>query len=229
MALLESPGISTLPSNPKIDSKIESIKGPSGLNGLNPTVTIKDDLDSEHSATAEFKLEEHPIDKLRPVKVGIVGAGLTGITAGVLLPEKLPGLDLRIYDKNADVVCDSEFIKSYNTPTNFITREAHGDCYTFSRYIITVINYSIIGLRTPIPVSDAIYPPTPTNPASRQIRSGQKSLPKVPKSEITGRELHASIMCTSIFEPSNKYKGQNGWKRKGNGRSPLHILMAQKR
>lgn len=104
MALLGNPEILTLPSISTIDSKVESIKGPSGLNGVNPTVTIKDDLDSEHSATPEFKLEEHPIDTLRPVKVGIIGAGLTGITAGALLPEKLPGLDLRIYDKNADVV-----------------------------------------------------------------------------------------------------------------------------
>ncbi|KAL4895280.1 hypothetical protein BDV59DRAFT_199951 [Aspergillus ambiguus] len=51
----------------------------------------------------QFELEEHPIDEVRPIKVGIIGAGLSGITAGALLPAKLPGLDLRIYDKNADV------------------------------------------------------------------------------------------------------------------------------
>lgn len=112
MAILENPEISTLLSNPKIDSKVETIKGPAGLNGEAPTVTIKDalqDLDSEYSATPKFRIEEHPIDTLRPVKVGIVGAGLAGITAGALLPAKLPGLDLRIYDKNADVVSRIEF------------------------------------------------------------------------------------------------------------------------
>ncbi|RHZ48771.1 hypothetical protein CDV55_100990 [Aspergillus turcosus] len=50
-----------------------------------------------------FEIEEHPIDEVRPIKVGVIGAGLSGITAGVLLPAKVPGLDLRIYDKNADV------------------------------------------------------------------------------------------------------------------------------
>ncbi|KAL4940968.1 hypothetical protein BDV06DRAFT_230021 [Aspergillus oleicola] len=50
-----------------------------------------------------FRIEEHPIDQVRPIKVGVIGAGLSGITAGVLLPAKLPGLDLRIYDKNADL------------------------------------------------------------------------------------------------------------------------------
>lgn len=52
-----------------------------------------------------FRLEEHPIDQLRPIKVGVIGGGLSGVTAGILLPAKLPGLDLRIYDKNADLVC----------------------------------------------------------------------------------------------------------------------------
>lgn len=50
-----------------------------------------------------FEIEEHPIDEVRQIKVGVIGAGLSGITAGVLLPAKVPGLDLRIYDKNADV------------------------------------------------------------------------------------------------------------------------------
>lgn len=51
-----------------------------------------------------FELEDHPIDEVRNIKVGVIGAGIGGITAGILLPAKLPGLDLRIFDKNADVV-----------------------------------------------------------------------------------------------------------------------------
>jgi hypothetical protein len=56
----------------------------------------------------EFQLEEHPVDQVRDLKVGIIGAGLAGISAGILLPVKLPGLDLRIYEKNADVVFHSK-------------------------------------------------------------------------------------------------------------------------
>lgn len=45
------------------------------------------------------------VDEPRPLRVGVIGAGLAGITAGILLPAKVPGIKLSIYEKNADVVC----------------------------------------------------------------------------------------------------------------------------
>lgn len=109
MTLVQSPEVA-LPI-PNVGPATESIKGPSGSNGAT-TATIESDVNESLSESIEklqFKLEEHPVDVVRPIKVGIIGAGLSGITAGVLLPAKLPGLDLRIYDKNADVVCDCQF------------------------------------------------------------------------------------------------------------------------
>lgn len=44
------------------------------------------------------------IDHVRGVKVAVIGAGLAGITAGILLPAKIPGLNLTIFEKNVDVV-----------------------------------------------------------------------------------------------------------------------------
>lgn len=44
------------------------------------------------------------IDEPRPLRVAVIGGGLTGITAGVLLPQKVPGIQLTIYEKNADFV-----------------------------------------------------------------------------------------------------------------------------
>jgi cation diffusion facilitator CzcD-associated flavoprotein CzcO len=67
----------------------------------------------------QFELEDHPIDVIRKLRVGhlplllglrliqkqvaVIGAGLSGITAGILLPAKVPGIELQIFDKNADV------------------------------------------------------------------------------------------------------------------------------
>ncbi|KNG46883.1 cyclohexanone monooxygenase [Stemphylium lycopersici] len=43
------------------------------------------------------------IDRVRPVKVAVIGAGLAGINAGILLPAKVPGIQLTIFEKNTDV------------------------------------------------------------------------------------------------------------------------------
>jgi protoporphyrinogen oxidase len=40
------------------------------------------------------------------LQVAVIGAGIAGITAGVLLPRKVPGIQLTIFDKNNDVVCN---------------------------------------------------------------------------------------------------------------------------
>ena len=48
-------------------------------------------------------LWEHCIDEYRRVKVICVGAGLSGILAGIRFPQRIPNLDLTIYDKNEDV------------------------------------------------------------------------------------------------------------------------------
>jgi hypothetical protein len=44
------------------------------------------------------------IDNVKEVRVAVIGAGLAGITAGILLPAKIPGLNLTIFEKNVDVV-----------------------------------------------------------------------------------------------------------------------------
>ncbi|SMY20886.1 unnamed protein product [Zymoseptoria tritici ST99CH_1A5] len=51
----------------------------------------------------DFKLSEHYIDDVQKLKVCIIGAGLAGITAGVLLPVKVPGIELEILEKNSEV------------------------------------------------------------------------------------------------------------------------------
>ncbi|KAL4814647.1 hypothetical protein BDW67DRAFT_192052 [Aspergillus spinulosporus] len=64
---------------------------------------VSTETNSKSTTRPAFQIEEHPVDQVRPIKVGVIGGGLSGITAGILLPVKLPGLDLRIYDKNADL------------------------------------------------------------------------------------------------------------------------------
>lgn len=44
------------------------------------------------------------IDEPRPLRVAVIGGGLAGVIAGVLLPKKVPGVQLIIYEKNNDFV-----------------------------------------------------------------------------------------------------------------------------
>ncbi|KAH7120751.1 hypothetical protein B0J11DRAFT_589497 [Dendryphion nanum] len=50
-----------------------------------------------------LQIEEHPIDDVRPLRVVVVGAGVSGITAAVFLPVKVPLIDLVIYERNSDI------------------------------------------------------------------------------------------------------------------------------
>ena len=68
------------------------------------TPAVSTETNSKSTIRPAFQIEEHPIDQVRPIKVGVIGGGLSGITAGILLPVKLPGLNLQIYDKNSDLV-----------------------------------------------------------------------------------------------------------------------------
>ncbi|OWO97359.1 hypothetical protein B2J93_8140 [Marssonina coronariae] len=63
--------------------------------------SVKTAKDPKPSRT--FELEDRPIDAPSTIRVAVIGAGLAGITAGILLPAKVPGISLTIYDKNAAV------------------------------------------------------------------------------------------------------------------------------
>jgi heterodisulfide reductase subunit A-like polyferredoxin len=53
---------------------------------------------------SRLKLDaNHCIDDVRELKVAVIGAGLSGINAGILLPAKVPRINLTIFEKNDDV------------------------------------------------------------------------------------------------------------------------------
>lgn len=65
------------------------------LNGTAPGVSYP---------KSRLELLEHFIDEPRPLRVAVIGGGLAGILAGILLPPKVPGIKLTIYEKNNDLV-----------------------------------------------------------------------------------------------------------------------------
>lgn len=52
------------------------------------------------------------VDEPRPLRVAVIGGGLSGILAGILLPAKVPGIELTIFEKNEDFVSEAVLTSS---------------------------------------------------------------------------------------------------------------------
>lgn len=137
--------------------------------------------DAKPYPTSDFQLEDRPLDDIRSLRVTVVGAGLSGILAGILLPVKVPGIELTILEKNSDVVSrvPSCSYLAVLIERNFLIRVGRG-------------------LRTPIPALDAMYRPMSTKVHLHQVPNGLKSMPKAPRFEVTGRTWLGSMVSTAI-------------------------------
>lgn len=50
-----------------------------------------------------FRLPDTPVENLRALKVIVIGAGYSGVYCGIRIPEKIPNVELVIYEKNAGI------------------------------------------------------------------------------------------------------------------------------
>jgi len=72
-------------------------------NGIGIT-SLKGGKEDKPPRFRRLSLVDRCIDEPEKLSVVVVGAGIAGIIAGVLLPPKLPGIELTIFEKNEDVV-----------------------------------------------------------------------------------------------------------------------------
>ncbi|KAJ8508460.1 hypothetical protein ONZ45_g9267 [Pleurotus djamor] len=92
-------------SVPRVDFDLSNT-----LNGL-PRVqpvrvqqhATKNGLHAKPSSNAKYTLGDFYIDEPRPIKVVVIGAGYSGIIAGIRFSQKVQNIDLTIYDANAGV------------------------------------------------------------------------------------------------------------------------------
>lgn len=94
----------TLTNGQRAAAAETSLRDPQAFRLTEQTIKSDDLPDANHHAIpANFSLSNTWIDEPRRLRVAVIGAGLAGITAGVLLPAKVPNIDLTIFDKNNDV------------------------------------------------------------------------------------------------------------------------------
>jgi hypothetical protein len=61
------------------------------------------DTSIDTMSTPEPRFLDLPIDAGRPLKVICLGAGYSGILSAIRLPQRIPNLELVIYEKNDDI------------------------------------------------------------------------------------------------------------------------------
>ncbi|KAI0737199.1 FAD/NAD(P)-binding domain-containing protein [Daedaleopsis nitida] len=82
---------------------------------------------SEQGVPQPFKLGDFAIDEYRPIKVIVIGAGYSGILAGIRFPQKISNLDLTIYEQGAGVGGTW-----YNNKFPGIACDVPAHCYQYS-------------------------------------------------------------------------------------------------
>jgi hypothetical protein len=71
-----------------------------------PAVNVLDKATMSHYETVKtYKYPSHPLKTARPIRIIVIGAGLSGIAAVKLFKETFPNgdVELVLYEKNTDV------------------------------------------------------------------------------------------------------------------------------
>jgi hypothetical protein len=154
--------VSHIAHRPKGEKELATTK----TEELLPTINGPQDI---YGSAPKFELEEHAIDEIPEVNVAVIGGGIAGITAGVILPAKVPGINLRIYEKNADVVSAvAEFKTSCVLRANCTIRAARGMRMFIQAYAV-------------------MFQPMCIRPHLNPTHNGRRNSLVVPRSKSTGK------------------------------------------
>jgi hypothetical protein len=78
------------------------------LFALRETDSLIDNSKTQLHSSTKISLVDRHIDQPRELRVGVIGGGLSGVLAGILLPAKVPGIQLTVFEKNHDFVSIDE-------------------------------------------------------------------------------------------------------------------------
>ena len=135
----------------------------------------------------------------------MIGAGLAGITAGALLPAKVPDIQLTILEKNPEVVCQIFRPVLSNIHSNSFLPDLGGRAVQRKLWLtyLTLIR-AVHGSRTDTPVYAVTSPRTSTKPVLLRTLNGARNMLKAPRSSPTGRVLQPNMGSTTRFDSTAK-------------------------
>ncbi|KAK9852250.1 hypothetical protein MYU51_008649 [Penicillium brevicompactum] len=71
--------------------------------GSKSNIDRSEGVSKTQSAYQSCKVEDRAIDEHRPLRVIVIGAGISGILCCIRMNQRIPNLDLCVYEKNADI------------------------------------------------------------------------------------------------------------------------------
>ncbi|KAI5863384.1 FAD/NAD(P)-binding domain-containing protein [Durotheca rogersii] len=88
----------------KVDDRpANGVQVPVVQNAAEAAKSLLEEPEYDSYPLPSISLEKRYTDEPRELRVVVVGAGLSGVLAGILLPPKVPGIKLTIFEKNAGV------------------------------------------------------------------------------------------------------------------------------
>lgn len=75
-----------------------------GSSGADTALSTNGSVRQASYPKSRVSLVDRFMDEPRKLRVAVIGGGLSGILSGILLPEKVPGIELVIYEKNPEFV-----------------------------------------------------------------------------------------------------------------------------
>lgn len=68
-----------------------------------PVKTSSQETQQSASQSPQWVVQDRSIDEARPLRVVVIGAGISGILACIRFTQRIPNIELCIYEKNADI------------------------------------------------------------------------------------------------------------------------------
>lgn len=83
------------------EQKVEKIA--TQANGASEHHGVTNGVAAKAEETEPWIVEERSIDASRPMRVVVIGSGISGIISSIRLRQRIDKLDLQVYEKNADI------------------------------------------------------------------------------------------------------------------------------
>lgn len=143
--------------------------------------------------TEPWTVEDRPVDEYRPLRIAIIGSGISGIIASIRLRQRITNLELSVYEKNDDIggTWLENRYPGCACGMYFLAFSFLGGLHV---HLLLAPRFGLTNLITLPQTSQH----TPTKPVSSRTRNGRRSMPRLPSYTRTGSRWRSNTGAWSM-------------------------------